>query len=47
MNERDDARQIQIAKGVIAHGVGAFSDETLVPVIGMQSISDFDVTSNL
>jgi len=43
MNERDDARQLPIAKAVITDGARGFSNEAAVPVIGMQSIADLDV----
>jgi len=43
MNERDDARQLPIAKTVITDGARGFGDEATVPVIGMQSVADLDV----
>jgi len=43
MNERDDARQLPIAKAVITDGARGFSNEAAVPVIGMQSIADLDI----
>ena len=43
MNQRDNARQVPVAKAVIAHGARAFSDEPAVPVVGIQSVADLDV----
>jgi hypothetical protein len=43
MNERDQACQLPIAKAVITHGARGFSNEAVVPVVGMQAIADLDV----
>jgi len=42
MNQRDDARQFQVPKSVIADCNGRFRGQTFVPVIGMQPVADFD-----
>jgi len=41
MNQRDDARQFQVPKSVIADCNGRFRGQTFVPVIGMQPVADF------
>ena len=42
MNQRDDSRQFQIPKCMIAHGAGGFGRESLIPVVGMHPITDLD-----
>jgi hypothetical protein len=44
MDERDDARQFQFAKRVVAYGVRGFGYEAAVAICGMQAIADLDFT---
>src|SRR5436190_21467101 len=42
VNKRNHARQFQIAKSVIPHGLRCFSRKSATPIIGIEPVPNFD-----